>query len=90
MGQWTGGFQGEVRVTAGSARITSWTVTMAFADGQRISQSWGALLSTAGSTVTARNESWNGPLAPAASTTFGFLGSWTGSNAPPTLTCTAA
>jgi cellulase/cellobiase CelA1 len=90
MGQWTGGFQGEVKVTAGAARINGWTVAMTFANGQRISQSWGALTSTAGTTVTARNESWNGPLAPAASTTFGFIGSWTGSNSPPTLTCTAA
>ena len=90
MGQWTGGFQGEVKVTAGAARINGWTVAMTFANGQRISQSWGALTSTAGTTVTARNESWNGPLAPAASTTFGFIGSWTGSNAPPALSCTAS
>ena len=88
-GQWQGGFQGEVRVTAGAARINGWSVALTFANGQRISQTWNATSSTAGATVTARNESYNGALAPAASTTFGLLGSWSGSNAPPTVTCTA-
>jgi cellulase/cellobiase CelA1 len=87
--QWQGGFQGEVRVTAGAARITAWTVTLTFANGQRVSQSWNAVAATNGATVTARNETHNGTLAPAASTTFGFLGSWSGSNAPPTVTCAA-
>jgi hypothetical protein len=88
-GQWTGGFQGEVRVTAGAARISGWTVTLTFANGQRVSQGWNAVLSANGATVTARNETYNGALDPAASTTFGFLGSWTGSNAAPAVTCTA-
>ncbi|MEU7908858.1 CotH kinase family protein [Actinoplanes sp. NPDC049118] len=89
VGQWAGGFQGEVRVTAGSARINGWTATLTFANGQRVSQGWNAVLSTSGATVTARNETYNGPLAPAASTTFGFIGSWTGTNTPPALTCAA-
>ncbi|MDY7090251.1 MAG: CotH kinase family protein [Actinomycetota bacterium] len=88
IGQWTGGFQGEVKVTAGASRINGWTVTLTFANGQRVSQGWNATLTTSGATVTARNESYNGALAPAASTTFGLLGSWTGTNSPPTLTCT--
>jgi mannan endo-1,4-beta-mannosidase len=88
--QWQGGFQGEVRVTAGTAPVTGWTVTLTFANGQRVSQAWNAVASTAGATVTARNETHNGTLAPAASTTFGFLGSWSGSNTPPTVTCAAA
>jgi hypothetical protein len=88
-GQWTGGFQGEVKVTAGSARINGWAVTMTFANGQQVSQGWNAVLSTSGAAVTARNDTHNGGLAAAATTTFGFLGSWTGTNAPPTVTCTA-
>jgi hypothetical protein len=88
VGQWAGGFQGEVRVTAGAARISGWTVTLTFANGQRVSQGWNAVLSTSGAAVIARNETYNGTLDPAASTTFGFIGSWTGTNAPPTATCT--
>jgi hypothetical protein len=88
-GQWAGGFQGEVRVSAGTTAIRSWAVTLTFADGQRISQAWNAVLSTSGAAVTARNESYNGALAAAASTTFGFVGTWTGTNTPPAVTCTA-
>jgi mannan endo-1,4-beta-mannosidase len=78
-----------VRVSAGAARINGWTVTLTFADGQRVTQAWNAALSTSGTAVTARNESYNGALAPGAGTTFGFLGSWTGANTPPALTCAA-
>jgi hypothetical protein len=88
-GQWTGGFQGEVRVTAGAAPISGWTVTLTFANGQRVTQGWNAVLATSGTAVTARNAAHNGALAAGASTTFGFLGSWSGTNAPPTVSCTA-
>lgn len=87
--QWSGGFQAEVSVTAGAAGTNTWTVTMPFANGQTISQSWGADITTSGSTATARNVSYNGALAAGASTTFGFLGSFNGTNAAPALSCTA-
>jgi hypothetical protein len=85
--QWSGGFQGEVKVTAGTVPINGWIVTLTFANGQRISQMWNAVQSTNGATVTAHSETYNGPLSAGASTTFGFLGSWTGTNSPPALTC---
>ena len=88
--QWTGGFQGDVRVTAGSAPISGWRVTLTFGNGQRVSQAWNATVTTSGSTVTATNVSHNGTVAAAASTTFGFLGSWTGANTAPALSCTAS
>ncbi|BEL07616.1 hypothetical protein Q0Z83_058070 [Actinoplanes sichuanensis] len=88
-GQWQGGFQGDVKVTAGSAAIKGWTVTWTYANGQTVSNSWGATVTSSGSTVTARNAAWNGSLSAGASTNFGFLGSWTGTNSVPTLTCTA-
>jgi predicted carbohydrate-binding protein with CBM5 and CBM33 domain len=89
-GQWTGGFQGEVRVTAGSAAISGWTVTWTYANGQTIAQSWNASVTSSGSSVTARNVSYNGSLGAGGSTTFGFLGSWNGTNGTPTPTCTAS
>ncbi|WP_431917179.1 cellulase family glycosylhydrolase [Nonomuraea jabiensis] len=88
-GQWGGGFQAEVRVTAGSSAISGWTVTWAFANGQTVTNAWNATVTSSGSNVTARNMSYNGSLGAGASTTFGFLGSWNGSNSVPTPSCAA-
>lgn len=87
---WQGGFQGEVKVTAGPAAINGWSTRWTFANGQTISQSWNATLSTSGSTYTARNVDYNGRLGAGASTTFGFIASWNGSNAVPAVSCTAS
>jgi arabinogalactan endo-1,4-beta-galactosidase len=90
VGQWSGGFQGEVRVTAGASSITSWTVVWNFADGQTVTQVWGATTAVTGGTVTATNVSWNGALGSGASTTFGFIGSSGARNGVPTVSCSAA
>lgn len=84
---WSGGFQGEVTVTAGNVALNGWAVTMTFPDGQRITQAWNAEISVEGSTVTARNASYNGQLSAGASTTFGFLAS--GSAGTPAVSCRA-
>jgi mannan endo-1,4-beta-mannosidase len=89
-GQWPGGFQAEVRVTAGSAAISNWTVGWTFPNGQTVSQAWSATVTSNGSAVTARNMSYNGNLPAGGSTTWGFLGSWNGANGAPTsVSCTA-
>ena len=84
---WSGGFQGEVTVTAGSAAISSWTTTWTLASGQAISQVWNGALSTSGSKVTVTNVAYNGAVSSGASTTFGFLG--TGNASTPAVTCTS-
>lgn len=89
-GEWGGGFQGDVRVTAGSAAISAWRVTWTWANGQRITQIWSANQTTSGSSVTATNMPYNGALGAGASTNFGFLGSWNGTNNNPTPSCTAS
>ncbi|NLT53355.1 MAG: beta-mannosidase, partial [Actinomycetales bacterium] len=89
VGQWPGGFQGEVRVTAGSSAVNGWTVTWTFANGQTVSQAWGAAVTTSGSAVTATNVAYNGALAAGAAISFGFIGTWNGTNAVPTVTCSA-
>ncbi|MEW2427703.1 cellulase family glycosylhydrolase [Micromonospora sp. NPDC047644] len=88
--QWQGGFQGEVRVTAGARAITGWTAGWTFANGQRVTQSWNVAITSSGTTVTARNTDYNGRLAAGASASFGFLGSWTGANGLPAVSCTAS
>jgi mannan endo-1,4-beta-mannosidase len=90
VGSWPGGFQGDVKVTAGGAAISGWTVTWTYANGQTITQAWSATVTSSGSAVTARNVSYNGSLSAGATTNFGFLGSWNGTNAVPTVSCTAS
>jgi xyloglucan-specific exo-beta-1,4-glucanase len=88
IGQWGGGFQGEIRVTnTGTSTTTSWTVVMTFANGQTITQIWGGRTTQTASPYTVTNESWNFALGPNASTTVGFLANWQGTNSPPTLSC---
>jgi cellulase/cellobiase CelA1 len=89
VGQWPGGFQATVTVTAGGSSISSWTVSWQFTNAQTLTQSWNATVSTSGPAVTARNVDYNGPLNAGGSTQFGFLGTWNGSNPTPPLTCTA-
>jgi hypothetical protein len=90
VGQWQGGFQGEVAVTASAGALTGWRVSWTFASGQTITQIWGGRNAPSGSTQNVTNESWNGNLGAGASTTFGFLGTWNGTNSMPDLTCARA
>lgn len=90
VGQWQGGFQGSVRVTAGGSAINGWTVSWTFANGQAVTQAWNATVTSSGSAVTARNVGYNGRIGAGQSTEFGFLGSWNGSNGVPAVTCTAS
>lgn len=84
---WSGGYQGEVTVTAGSAAISGWTVRWPLGSGQSVSQVWNGTLSTSGSTATVKNASYNGSLPASGSTTFGFLG--TGTPPATSFTCTS-
>ncbi|SDR21825.1 CotH kinase family protein [Thermostaphylospora chromogena] len=86
--QWPGGFQAEVRVTAGAEDLSGWTVSWTFTDGETVTQAWNATVTSQGTSITARNASHNGSVAAGSSTTFGFLGSSPGIPGTPTLTCT--
>ncbi|MFB9238654.1 PHB depolymerase family esterase [Plantactinospora siamensis] len=84
---WSGGFQGEVTVTAGGAAVNGWTVRWTLAGGQTVTQVWNGTLSASGTSVSVRNASYNGSIPPSGSTTFGFLANGSPSN--PTLSCTS-
>jgi endoglucanase len=73
--QWDAGFQASVTVTNHQAPLSGWSLTFAFAGGQRVTQGWNARWSQTGAAVTAVNESWNGPLGTGAGVVLGFLGS---------------
>jgi xyloglucan-specific exo-beta-1,4-glucanase len=71
----------------GTTTSAGWTLTVTFANGQSISQSWGGQRSGSSPTYTFVNEPYNGVLAPNGSTTVGFIASWNGSNTAPTVSC---
>ena len=85
-GQWQGGFQSEVTVTAGSQAISGWTVTWQYTGGQSVTQSWNATVTGSGGAVTAANVDYNGAVPAGGSVRFGLLGS--GTAAAPTPQCT--
>jgi alpha-L-fucosidase 2 len=88
-GSWSGGFQGEVTVTAGSSPIRGWTVSWTFPSGQVINQMWSGTHTQNGADVTVTNVAYNGALPAGGSTTFGFIASVSGANNPPSnITCT--
>jgi mannan endo-1,4-beta-mannosidase len=82
--QWSGAFQGDVKITnTGTTQIKPWALKWSFPNGQTISQIWGATQTQSGATVTATAISWNDTIAPGATVSFGFIGTWTGSNTKP-------
>ncbi len=92
VGQWSGGFQGEVTVTnSGASATRSWTAGWTFTGGQTVTQIWGGTVSQTGTAVRVTNAAYNGTVAAGASTTFGFLAGMTGTTNPiPTpITCSA-
>ncbi|GIF38648.1 glycosyl hydrolase family 95 catalytic domain-containing protein [Actinoplanes xinjiangensis] len=82
-GSWSGGLQAEVRVTAGAAPITGWTVSWTFPNGQVVNQVWNGSHTQSGTRVTVSNAAYNGALPAGGSTTFGFLAGGNGPHDPP-------
>ncbi|MFG2047387.1 glycoside hydrolase family 6 protein [Micromonospora sp. NPDC048935] len=86
--QWTGGFTASVTVTAGSAAINGWTVTITLPGGASVTGTWSAQASGTSGTVRFTNVGYNGHVDAGQSTSFGFQGSGTGPSA--TATCAAS
>lgn len=83
--QWSGGFVANVTVTAGSAALNGWRVSLGLPSGAAVSSLWNGVVSGSGSTVTVTNASYNGRLGAGQTATFGFQGTGSGSGA--TVTC---
>lgn len=86
--QWNGGFVAGVVVTAGSAAVNGWRVTLALPGGATITSVWNAVNTGTSGTVTLANQSYNGRLTPGQTAGFGFQGTGAGSGA--TATCAAS
>jgi len=84
---WTGGFVATVRVTAGSAGTSGWSVDMALPGGASVTSTWSALAGGTTGTVRFTNVDYNGRLSAGQVTEFGFQGTGTGAGAGMTPTC---
>jgi cellulose 1,4-beta-cellobiosidase len=85
---WAGGYQAEVKVTAGTSALTGWTVSLTLPSGSSISSLWSGTNTGTSGTVTVTNVAWNGSLGAGQSTSFGFTGTGTAPTAG-SVTCTA-
>ncbi|MFI5835422.1 glycoside hydrolase family 6 protein [Micromonospora sp. NPDC051300] len=88
LNQWSGGFTASVTVTAGSAALNGWTVTLTLPGGAAITGVWSAQASGTSGTVRFTNVGYNGQVGAGQSTNFGFQGNGTGPGG--TATCAAA
>ncbi|MGC5307957.1 cellulose binding domain-containing protein [Micromonospora zamorensis] len=86
--QWNGGFVANVGVTAGTAALTGWRVTLTLPSGATVSSVWNGVGSGTSGTITVANQSYNGRLAAGQATSFGFQG--TGNSSGTTATCTGS
>jgi predicted carbohydrate-binding protein with CBM5 and CBM33 domain len=84
---WSGGFQGEIMVHAGTTAVNGWRVGWTWPGAQTLATAWSAKATSSGSLVTATNETWNSSIAAGNYTTFGFLGSGTAPATVQNLTC---
>ncbi|WKU07864.1 cellulose binding domain-containing protein [Micromonospora sp. HUAS LYJ1] len=94
--EWQGGFGADVTITNLGDPVTGWTLTWAFASGQRVSQAWNATVTQDGTAVSAKDVGYNGTVGTGAGVSFGFNGAWTTANPVPTtfalngVSCTGA
>ena len=85
--QWPGGFKAAVTIdNTGDKAISNWTLTWAFANGQKITDIWAGTDTQSGANVTVNNLSYNGSIPAGGSYNgMGFDGTWNNTtNAAPT------
>jgi hypothetical protein len=88
---WDNGFVGTVTVNnTGTVATNTWKVTWTWGGNQRITNSWNAIITSSGRSVTAASIAGQNEIIPVGGNTqFGFQASFSGSNAAPVLTCSA-
>ncbi|KGM12901.1 cellulase family glycosylhydrolase [Cellulomonas bogoriensis] len=87
IGSWSGGFQAEVRVTAGTAAIEGWSTSFTLPAGTTIQNLWGGSATGSAGEVTVVNAAWNGGLSAGQGASFGFIGAGPAPSGP--VTCAA-
>jgi endo-1,4-beta-xylanase len=84
LNQWNGGFTAAVRVTAGSAAVNGWAVTVTLPSGASVTNTWNAVAGGNSGAVRFANASYNPQIPAGGNTEFGFQGTGTGPSATPT------
>ncbi|WP_425444596.1 cellulase family glycosylhydrolase [Streptomyces phaeoluteigriseus] len=84
VGQWPGGFQGEIVLrNSGTAPVSGWTLGFAFADGQTVSNMWGGTPTQTGNTVSVAAASYTSAVPVGGTVTIGFIGTKGATNTAP-------
>ncbi|WLW57073.1 cellulase family glycosylhydrolase [Streptomyces sp. YU58] len=85
VGEWQGGFQGEIAVrNTGTAAVTGWKLGFTFADGQTVTNMWGGTATQSGGTVSVTPASYTNTITVGGSVSVGFIGTKGATNAAPT------
>ncbi|MGW2384932.1 cellulase family glycosylhydrolase [Streptomyces sp. NPDC001658] len=85
VGDWQGGFQGEIAVrNTGTAAVTGWKLGFTFADGQTVTNMWGGTATQSGGTVNVTPASYTNTIPVGGSVSVGFIGTKGATNAAPT------
>jgi mannan endo-1,4-beta-mannosidase len=85
VGEWPGGFQGEITLrNTGAAPLGTWTLAFAFADGQTITNMWGGTPTQHAGAVSVTPASYTSTVPAGGSVTLGFLAGKGAANTAPT------
>jgi lysophospholipase L1-like esterase len=83
LNQWNGGFVATVRVTAGSAPVNGWTVSMTLPSGASVTNAWNVNRSGNSGAVQFTNVAYNGAIPAGQSVEFGYQATGTGAGMTP-------
>jgi hypothetical protein len=82
---WGSGFTANATITnRGTAAISGWTLTYAYAGNQTLQSGWNGTWSQSGKNVTVKSLDWNKTIAPNAGVTTSANFNYSGTNAAPT------
>jgi mannan endo-1,4-beta-mannosidase len=84
VGEWQGGFQGEIAIrNTGTAAISGWKLAFTFADGQTVTNMWGGTPTQSGGSVSVTPASYTSTIPVGGSVAVGFIGSKGAANSAP-------
>ncbi|MGC9495868.1 cellulase family glycosylhydrolase [Streptomyces sp. WG7] len=84
VGEWPGGFQGEIAVrNTGTAPVSPWTLAFAFADGQTITNMWGGTPTQDAGAVSVAPAPYTASIPAGGTVTLGFTAQKGGTNTAP-------
>jgi endo-1,4-beta-xylanase len=84
LNSWNGGYVATVRVSAGSAAVSGWTVGLTLPSGSAVTGVWSTTNTGTTGAVSFRNVDYNAQIPAGGNTEFGFQGTGTGPTATPT------